>query len=30
MQCTPTYRYSYYDRTGSGASTGFRIVLDIK
>ena len=30
MQCTPTYRYSYYDRTGSGSSTGFRIVLDIK
>jgi formylglycine-generating enzyme required for sulfatase activity len=30
IQCTPTYRYSYYDRTGSGASTGFRIVLDIK
>ena len=30
IQCTPTYRYSYYDRTGSGSSTGFRIVLDIK
>ena len=30
IQCTPTYRYSYYNRTGSGSSTGFRIVLDIK
>ena len=29
-QCTPTYRYSYYNRIGSGSSTGFRIVLDIK
>ncbi len=30
IQCTPAYRYSYYNRIGSGSSTGFRIVLDIK